>query len=308
MDVNAEMARDFLQAELGFVADDVELIGSGAWSQCFSFATDDKCWVIRFGKHRLDFEKDREAFRWSSSALPIPELTEIGDVFDGSYAVSSRVFGTPLEMTQREEWGNVMPSMMDTMESLRLAELPTRASWGPIRDPSGVGFASWREYLLDVRSDHSDIRTHGWSKRLEASPRGQKAFDGTFQRLQALDLADVPMSLTHGDLINRNVYVSDGKISGVFDWGCATYGDHMYDLAWLEFWEPWYPNLDIDLLQIGLESRWRQNSYEPSNLQARRTACLLHIALVHLAYGAYRRDWDAQSVLIDRMQTLFGSS
>ena len=52
--------------------------------------------------------------------------------------------------------------------------------------------------------------------------------------------------LIHSDLLNYNVLVADGRISAVIDWGCAMYGDFLYDLAWFEFWAPWYAGLARD--------------------------------------------------------------
>jgi hygromycin-B 4-O-kinase len=102
------------------------------------------------------------------------------------------------------------------------------------------------------------------------------------------------------------VLVEGGAISGVFDWGCAAYGDHLYDLAWCMFWAPWHPNLDIPLLREMLERRWREVSYWPHNLTARLSVCSLHIGLDHLAYNAFREDWPSLEATAERMRALAG--
>ena len=35
--------------------------------------------------------------------------------------------------------------------------------------------------------------------------------------------------------------VDGGRITAVLDWGCSLYGDFLYELAWMQFWLPWYP-------------------------------------------------------------------
>ena len=45
--------------------------------------------------------------------------------------------------------------------------------------------------------------------------------------------------LVHSDLLNNNVLAAGDRVAAVLDWGCAVYGDFVYDLAW--FWQSWYP-------------------------------------------------------------------
>jgi hygromycin-B 4-O-kinase len=114
----------------------------------------------------------------------------------------------------------------------------------------------------------------------------------------------VPRSLLHCDLINRNVLVDGDRITGVVDWGCSLYGDHLYDLAWFDFWSPWYPELDMRLLRAELDRRWREAGYAPKDSARRLLACHLHIALDHLAYNAHREDWANVSATAERMRAL----
>ena len=115
-------------------------------------------------------------------------------------------------------------------------------------------------------------------------------------------------ALYHADLMNRNVLAGDIAITGVLDWGCACYGDHLYDLAWFDFWAPWHPNLDIAYLRSELEHRWRAAGYTPRNLAARLQACYLHIGLDHLAYNAWLEDWPTLSATAERMRKLVASA
>jgi hygromycin-B 4-O-kinase len=45
----------------------------------------------------------------------------------------------------------------------------------------------------------------------------------------------------HSDLLHRNVLVEHGRITALLDWGSSFIGDFLYDIAWLAFWQPWYP-------------------------------------------------------------------
>lgn len=73
--------------------------------------------------------------------------------------------------------------------------------------------------------------------------------------------------------MSQNIFVNKDKITGVFDWGCALYGDHLYDLALFEFWAPWYPHLNIAALRLKLEQRWIKINDIPPNKESRLIAC-----------------------------------
>jgi hygromycin-B 4-O-kinase len=90
----------------------------------------------------------------------------------------------------------------------------------------------------------------------------------------------------------------------VFDWGCSIYGDHLYELAWFDFWSPWFPELDMQLLHAELEQRWRDAGYSPANKKERLDACHLHIGLDHLGYNAFQGDWANVIATAERMKAL----
>lgn len=299
--VTTDQARAFLTERFNSFSAP-QLVGEGAWSRCFSFRRDDKDFVIRFGSYLEDFQQDELAYRYASPDLPVPKVLEIGKAFDGYYAVSERVFGEPLESLSPGEWRRVVPSVVAALEALRSAALPPHSGvggWGTEKAP----YSTWADHLLAVGEDGPHRRTHGWSKKLAAFPGGSETFAWGFELLKEVAGA-APRCLVHSDLINRNVLVKEGAVSGVFDWGCALYGDHLYDLAWFEFWSPWHPNLDVAQLRSVLERRWSDSGYAPEHKDSRLLACYLHIGLDHLAYNAHTENWPDLAATAKRMRTL----
>lgn len=110
--------------------------------------------------------------------------------------------------------------------------------------------------------------------------------------------------MIHGDLINRNVHVVESEITGIFDWGCQRWGDHLFDLDWFTFWSPWHPHLDVPLLIEAVQRRWSQRGYEPLNAATRHKANQLQIGLDHLAYNAWIDDSSALVDVVERMEQL----
>jgi hygromycin-B 4-O-kinase len=293
-----------LRGQLGFHdACDVESIGAGAWSQAFGFVGGGRSLVIRVGAHVTDFRRDEAMATLATPTLPIPEVLGVGRIADLDsadlwYCISTRAFGVPLETCPSDEWPALCEEVADVLEAMRLTS-PVAATRG-----QGASTAPWRDQLLQIERDDLDARGAGWPAQLALSARGSAAFDTGFVRLRSLDIGAVEPALVHGDLINRNVHVDAGRITGIFDWGCQRWGDHLFDLAWFEFWSPWYPNLDIDLLRSMVRTRWDAAGYSPEHEGVRFEACLLYIGLEHLIYNATIAGWDGLDQVVDRMTSL----
>jgi hygromycin-B 4-O-kinase len=244
------------------------------------------------------------AYNYATPDLPIPKLRDIGPAFAGYFAVSERVHGVPLESLGVAQWTAVVPTLVSALEAMRLTDLSATVGFGGWESEGKAPHASWSDHLLTVSDDAPTQRTHGWRDRLAASPQAEALFRWGFDLLQSLAVHSVSRCLVHGDLLNGNALVQESRISGIFDWGCSLYGDHLYDLAWFEFWAPWHPGLNVAYLRSELERRWREVGYAPTDKEARLMACYLHIGLDHLAYNAYRGDRSALAATAKRLRTL----
>lgn len=304
MTVTLDQAAAFLAARLDPTVTDVAEIGAGAWSRCFAFTHQGRELVARFGKHVDDFEKDRVAYRYHAPDLPVPEVHAIGAAFDGYFALSTRVHGVPLEELSADQWRAVVPSVAAALEAMRTTDLSATSGYGGWDGRGHATRRRWSDHLLAVADDSPARRTHGWRERLSEHAQLDALFRRGYARLQQVASEPIPRSLAHCDLINRNVLADDGTITGVFDWGCSIYGDHLYDLAWFNYWSPWFPELDMDELWRHIRHRWAAAEYRPHNVEDRLAACYLHIGLDHFAYNAWLEDWPMLEATAERMLTL----
>ena len=302
--IDIHQAQSFLVDQLHLAPMELAFIGAGAWSRCFGFRQGNAQLAIRFGNHVDDFEKDQVAYRYATPDLPIPQVYEIGEAFGGYYAIATRVHGTPLEQVGADEWRDLVPAVVAALEALRTADITATSGFGGWGVDRNAPEPSWSARLLTVDRDVPTMRTHGWRAKLATSAAGDAAFRWGYDLLQQVARDDVPRALLHCDLINRNVLVDGARLTGVFDWGCSIYGDHLYELAWFEFWAPWMPQLDIAYLRSALEERWQGIGYTPHHQEERLTACYLHIGLDHLAYNAIIDDWSTLLATAARMRTL----
>ena len=282
---------EFLIARFGDLVRNVVHIGSGFWSCAYGFEHRGAAYVARFGRLVEDFEKDRIAAQYHSSALPIPRILEVGTAFDGFFAISERAYGDLLDELDLNSMRRLMPSLMGMLDAMRHVDLSATQGYGIWRGDGSDTHATWRSWLLAAREDHP--RLPDWQMRLSGSPVGSRVFDAGYEQLTTLVRAcPEERHLVHCDLLNRNVLVADNRIAAVIDWGSALYGDFLYDLAWLIYGAPSYPAWN------GIDFREEARAYYATidlrvpAFDERLWCYLLHISLGAQAWYAFTGEWD----------------
>lgn len=173
--LDAVVVTEFLRGRLEDV-DGVEAIKGGEWSQAFSFRAGELEYVVRFGAHGEDYAKDRVASRYAGPDLPIPEVHQAGRAFGGAYAVSTRMYGEPLDALDEAGYRRVLPSVFRMLDAMRAADVSWATGYGMWRPDGSASYPSWREMLLDIESDHELSRIHGWWNLLSSVPSAVEVF------------------------------------------------------------------------------------------------------------------------------------
>ena len=136
--------------------------------------------------------------------------------------------------------------------------------------------------LTDTLLDDPTRTVSGWRASIAADVELDRLYRATEQRVETLlDACPERRELVHGDLLNRNVLVSEdaARVTAVFSWKCSVRGDSLYDVAWCSFWSPWHPG--VAALEL-----WDGTKGLPSigdEAEARHQCYLLHIGLRHHA-------------------------
>src|SRR5262249_25938303 len=98
--VDTSTAGAFLKEHFGAIAN-VQAVGHGEWSKAFYFTRprDQRDMVVRFSAIDDDFRKDQrvQTLNLNPTHVRMPKLLEIGQAFDGYFAISERAHGTFLE-------------------------------------------------------------------------------------------------------------------------------------------------------------------------------------------------------------------
>ena len=295
--VDLDAATKFLIERFGdTIADVVPAPRQGMWSSTFFFRDGARELVLRFADAAWNFEKDRFFSRYSSPDLPIPRVFTIGAAPDGThFAVSERAHGVFLEELDAPALERALPALFRALDAMRAADLSTSSGFGaPLRTYDGER-ATWHDVLLAVAEDEpalADNPVRGWWKHLERRPDAVRTFRDAYAAMTSrLDACPEARHLFHGDLLYGNALLDGDRVSAVFDWQCACYGDFLYDLAWLTFWAPWYPGFAAVDVRAAARRHYDTIDLDVPDFDTRMLCYELHIGLAHLGYHAWREEW-----------------
>jgi hygromycin-B 4-O-kinase len=299
--LTAVQVQTFLTEHLHRPVSGVIPLSGGEWSQAFGFQETNLDYVIRFGHHKNDYLIDQYAVHYATAKLPIPKVLEIGEAFDGYFAISERAFGIMIDDLNKDAMERVLPSLFATMDAIRETDVSHTTGFGQMEANGNGTYNSWSKYLLNVNKDIPSMKIHGWKEGLASSPVGLQPFEEGYSALKRLtrDLPEI-RSLVHNDLLNFNVLVNNDEVSAVIDWANAFYGDFLYDLAQFTFWGPLHE--PVKHIDWGQEARahYKLIGLEIPQFEQRLMCCMINMGLGAMCYFGYKKNWEYLKPVVQR--------
>ena len=287
-----DRTRAFLRARFGAEAR-IGAMRPGEWSAVYSVESAGTNLVARFSTYDEDFEKDAHVAQYASAALPIPRIIEWGPYDDGYYAIAQRAPGEHLDELDEARLRGALPSLLATLDAIRGIDLSGASGFGGWRSDGTTASPSWRAVLLSVATTPSTRGGLNAREQLKGSPSALSTFDEGFERMRALvDHCPEDRHLVHDDLMNRNVLVDSGRVSAVLDWGSSLYGDFLYDIAKLVFYQPWRTNWGAINFAAVAQAHYDAIGLVVPRFAERLTCYCLRIGIADMSYSAYRERWD----------------
>ena len=226
---------DFLQNHFNKPINNVDRIYGGEQSQGFFFIVDGEEFVIRINKENEGFEKDKYMYdTFASSDVPIPQVMEIGKMDEKYfYAITKKVPGKILNSYSDEEFTQIFLQVFQVLEHMRNTDISTSQNFGHFTATGEAHFSSWKEFLLSI----NDEDWFHWERIFEETFFEKTVFEDAYKKLTELvSFCPEERYLVHGDFGGDNVIAQKDEITGIIDWSEALYGDFLYDVAWMDFW------------------------------------------------------------------------
>ncbi len=296
---------DHFQAEITRI----EPVEQGEWSQTFFFSVKEQRKVIRFSTYAEDFKKDRLAARYASPTLPIPPIEEIGEAFEGFFAISPYVEGKMIDHLSPAEWRAALPALLNLFNALREVDGSQTRGYGGFGADGNAPSASWREFLTIIPHTSPESRLSGWQENLARNKAAAEAYQQGRQRLlELIPLCPEERHLVHNDLLHFNLIMREKQVAAVIDWGCALWGDFLYDLAMFITWQFYYPAMaGIDFANEA-QRAFAAKNVALDNFTERLDCYQIHLLLNSLTYNIWKDDKTNLGLTLQRLREVLGKS
>jgi aminoglycoside phosphotransferase (APT) family kinase protein len=280
----------FLVEWHGLPVMDLEPLSGGFWSSAFAYRVESREFVVRFATDRAGFEVDRTAMAFDGPDLPVPAVLDIGDTFQGAYAISVRHHDRFLEIIRTDEAAIAGPTIVRLLGAL-YALPPAPGVHGAGHPERPAEEATWRRWLVTALVDDPSGRTHGWRRTLSHDPKVDRLFRACEARVRELaEACPERRDVLHGDLLHGNVLISEdaSRITAVFSWKCSQRGDFLFDTAWCTFWGAFFPGIAAaEMWDRVLTAPWATREPQALADAPHRHHCYeLQIGATHLAWNA----------------------
>ena len=238
---DATRVRDLLREQFAGEVTDVRPLAGGEFSRAFAFDAGGRAYVVRlsaFVDAAEAFAKDDYAWRhFAAPALPVPRVVAAGRNGDDQFAISERVAGERLECLPPSARRALLPATLDAVDAIGRADVRASRGYGPWGGDGHGAHATWRGFLAAIIENRGEGFYRDWHALFRDSFLERDVYEAVYRRLLRL-VAHCPedRALIHADLHFDNILTDGRRITGVIDWANASYGDPLYDVAWLGWW------------------------------------------------------------------------
>lgn len=224
----------------------------------------------------------------------------MGRLGDLSYAISHKMAGRRLLALSRAEYEQTLSSLMRTLHAIHQVDVSAWPGCGWIGDDGAGLFPSWQSFIANtIEEERPDGFFGAWHAIFEATFLGREFFETVSRRmLELLPFCPEERRLVQGRYGFNNVLAEDVVVTAVLDRADAMYGDVVYDVAWLAFWDPGHD------YAAPLRTDYAGRGVSIPNFEQRLLCYQSFIVLDGLRFNAKRDHATAYTWVKDRISSL----
>lgn len=215
-------------------------VQGGLISQTLSFRVSEKEYILRLSTLG-GFQKEAFIFQhFGSQDIPIPPILKVGRLGNNYYAISQKMPGCGLDFLSQTEYQQTLPSIIQMLYAIHQVKVQEGHDFGWL-DDHGIGmFPSWKGFIAKINEEEPPEWFYGkWHILFSTTFLERDLFETVYKHmLRLLEYCPEERHLVHGGYGNNNVLAQEGKVTAVLDWGDASYGDFVYDIACIDTWPP----------------------------------------------------------------------
>ncbi|GIN72969.1 hypothetical protein J14TS2_34440 [Bacillus sp. J14TS2] len=242
----------FLEKSWGDIPDFYQLT-EGLSSQTFGFQFAKSNYVIRINRSINGFKKDAYVSRmFRSKSLPIPEVVEVDHMENGyAFCISRKADGVRIQDLEKKELPQITESVVDVVRTISNTDLAGTTGFGRFNSKGEAEFLSWNAFLKSIW----DPSYYDWN--FVSDSFKLSTIEKMFKRVEELSkFCPEKRSLIHGDFGSYNVLTDKGHVTAVIDWDLSLFGDPLYELATLLFWNENHMAHVIKELQLSSDTMY----------------------------------------------------
>lgn len=222
----------FLESFVNGKVVDLHSLSGGKHSEAFSYTHDRVAHVIRFNTSNRGFLKDVYAYEhFSNDVVVMPKIYEVGKYNECIfYCISEKIEGeTPKEQYKRGDFSS-LKSQFEMIEQIAALDIPKEyTGFDEFEMGKETRFATFADYLKSMYISNDIV---DWNELRLLSYFDQEFLQYLISKIEELvAYSGNAREVTHGDFGNDNLFIQDGKISGVIDWERTRAGDHFLDVG-----------------------------------------------------------------------------
>lgn len=272
----------FLKEKFFLQASTPNFIAGGESSQAFDFSVQGKDYIVRFNKKVEGFEKDRYAHNnFSELGVLVPKTLDVGKLEGGFYySITEKSPGLLLKKIKKSERRSFLPNILDTLGVINSMDISRMSGFGKFNAFGEAPFQTYQEFLKDLNTRVANffiMETKNVLLEKEIFMHLLEEYN------KYIEYCLETRCLVHGDFSSDNMTIMNKQVAGVFDWEHAMYGDFMYDIAWLIFWDEMKGGDKIGYSEI-IFAYCRSKKYDLKNYKERLWLHQLYIGIDALMF------------------------